>query len=111
MLLEYCPNSVLPILLPSITPSAIEITENIPIEMEVKSGETPVIPAPKPIVKQFSASTNPKKIDSLKVIFFALFKLTNTERVSVIRFDLFLSNKGEVMINQTPRPIIREPPI
>ena len=61
MLVEYLPNSVLPILLPTLLPREIEISENTPIEMEVKKGENPVIPAPKPIVKQFKASRNPKK--------------------------------------------------
>ena len=39
--------------------------ENNPIEMVVKTGETPVIPAPNPIAKQLIAKANPKKIDSL----------------------------------------------
>lgn len=69
MLVEYLPNSVLPILLPTLLPREIEINENTPIEMEVKKGENPVMPAPKPIVKQFKASRNPKKLDSFKVIF------------------------------------------
>ena len=68
---EYLPKKVFPILFPTITPIEIEMIEKTPIEIDVKTGETPVIPAPKPIVKQFIASTNPNKIDSFQVIAFA----------------------------------------
>ena len=75
MFVEYLPNNVLPILLPILIPKEIEISENTPIEMDVKKGENPVMPAPKPIVKQFKASKNPKKEDSLNVIFCAFSTL------------------------------------
>ena len=61
------------ILLPSFNPHQMEITENNPIENVVKAGETPVIPAPKPIGKQFIANANPKKIDSFNEITLSSF--------------------------------------
>ena len=70
MIVEYRPSSVLPILLPSSTPKKMKIIEKAPIEIEVKSGETPVKPAPKPIAKQLMPSMNPKKTVSVQVIFF-----------------------------------------
>lgn len=81
---EYLPNSVLPIVLPILIPREIEISENSPIEIEVKSGEKPVIPAPKPIVKQFKESRNPKKVDSFKVIFIGCSKPRNTGLLSSV---------------------------
>ena len=68
MIVEYRPNTVLPIFLPSITPKEMEIIEKIPIEIETEKGGTPVNPAPKPIVKQLTPSTNPKKTVSFQVI-------------------------------------------
>ena len=79
MLFEYLPNNEFPILLPSITPRKMEITENNPIEIEAKNGETPVMPTPKPIVKQLMASTNPNNNDSFRVIDFSLFNFGNTD--------------------------------
>ncbi len=111
MIVEYLPNSVLPILFPILIPKEIEISENTPIEMEVKKGENPVMPAPKPIAKQFKASKKPKKEDSFNVIICSFSTLRIAGRPSSFCIDLFLTHTGDGIINHMPRAVIRKPPV
>lgn len=111
MIVEYRPNSVFPILLPSITPRKMKIIEKMPIEIEAESGETPVNPAPKPIVKQLMPSTKPKKVVSFQVISFAGPILGNRKiELDFLGVALFLANGTEEKITHKPRPIISKPP-
>jgi hypothetical protein len=67
------------ILFPSFNPHQMEITENNPIGNVVKAVETPVIPAPNPIAKQFIANANPKNIDSFNEMILSSFTSAKTE--------------------------------
>ena len=108
MLFEYLPSNVLPILFPIETPIEIEIMENIPIDNDAYSGETPVIPAPKPMVKQLMPSTIPRKIDSFHPIFFS----TTSFGKKLDLGALFLEKSvEEVMIIHRPRKTIKNPPM
>jgi hypothetical protein len=63
---EYFPIRLSEILLPILIPTEMDSSEKTPIDKVVSKGGAPVNPAPKPIAKQFIASANPSKIDSLK---------------------------------------------
>ena len=90
--------------------------ENKPIEIVVKTGETPVIPAPNPIAKQLIAKANPKKMDSLIEITLSLFTSAKSEREITESFEAtliyFVKNfiEKESSIHFIPMQMMIKPP-
>ena len=88
----------------------MKITEKAPIEIEAKSGETPVNPAPKPIAKQLMPSMNPKKTVSIQVIFIVLSNVgSRISEAIFLKIAQISTNGKQERINQTHRTKIREP--
>lgn len=84
--------------------------EKKPMEMDEKSGEIPVIPALKPIVKQFSAKINPKKKDSFTPMDFISVAVFKGEFRFFSSFSASCVKGDDVAIHHKPRPMIKIPP-
>lgn len=96
---EFRPNHVSPILCPSCTPTIIDRTEKIPTDSDAGKGETPVIPAPNPMDKQFRASMNPRIIASFQSI------------ATKFLFTVCCDIKILLRTSQAPITINKDPPI